>query len=123
MPALVPKSVAYPPTKYCVPKFGRYDALGDSRIHSADERFAERPDWTVENDVCFVVSLSVRFGWAVVLGDPGYYSRFGFVAARRFGLVDEYGGDDAFQVAELADGSVPVGAGLVRYGPEFASLV
>ena len=62
------------------------------------------------------------FGWVVVLGEPAYYSRFGFRAAPEFGLSDEYGGGPAFQVVELVPGAVPVGAGLVRYAPEFASL-
>lgn len=62
------------------------------------------------------------FGWAVVLGEPHYYGRFGFRPAPGFGLSDEYGGGDAFQVVELASGALPVGARLVRYAPEFASL-
>ncbi|AMV36471.1 GNAT family N-acetyltransferase [Planctomyces sp. SH-PL62] len=62
------------------------------------------------------------FGWAVVLGEPRYYARFGFRPAPGVGLADEYGGGDAFQVAELVPGALPVGAGLVRYAPEFASL-
>jgi len=62
------------------------------------------------------------FGWAVVLGEPDYYGRFGFRPAPGFGLSDEYGGGDAFQVVELTPGALPVGAGLVRYAPEFASL-
>jgi putative acetyltransferase len=62
------------------------------------------------------------FGWAVVLGEPEYYGRFGFRAASEFGLSDEYGGGAAFQAMELTPGAVPVGAGLVRYSPEFASL-
>ncbi len=62
------------------------------------------------------------FGWAVVLGEPAYYARFGFRAASEFGLSDEYGGGPAFQCAELTPGALPVGAGLVRYAPEFASL-
>jgi putative acetyltransferase len=61
-------------------------------------------------------------GWAVVLGEPRYYARFGFRPAPGVGLLDEYGGGDAFQAAELAPGALPVGAGLVRYAPEFASL-
>ena len=61
-------------------------------------------------------------GWAVVLGNPDYYSRFGFRAAEECGLFGEYGGGRAFQAIELVAGSLPVGAGLVRYGPEFASL-
>jgi len=62
------------------------------------------------------------FGWVVVLGEPTYYSRFGFRPAPEYGLSDEYGGGPAFQVAELVPGSLPVGAGLVRYAPEFAAL-
>ena len=62
------------------------------------------------------------FGWAVVMGEPAYYSRFGFRPASAFGLSDEYGGGPAFQVIELVPGGLPSGAWLVRYAPEFASL-
>ncbi|MCC6419825.1 MAG: N-acetyltransferase [Gemmataceae bacterium] len=61
-------------------------------------------------------------GFVVVLGDPRYYGRFGFVPARRWNLHDEYGGGDAFQALELCPGSIPAGGGLVRYAPEFAAL-
>jgi putative acetyltransferase len=60
------------------------------------------------------------FGWAVVLGEPEYYGRFGFRPAAEFGLSDEYGGGPAFQALELTPGGLPRGAGLVRYAPEFA---
>ena len=62
------------------------------------------------------------FGWAVVMGEPAYYARFGFRPASGFGLCDEYGGGSAFQVIVLLPGALPSGAGLVRYAPEFASL-
>jgi putative acetyltransferase len=62
------------------------------------------------------------FGWAVVLGEPEYYGRFGFRAASELGLSDEYGGGATFQAIELTPGALPIGAGLVRYAPEFASL-
>lgn len=62
------------------------------------------------------------YGFAVVLGEPEYYRRFGFVPAARFGLVDEYGGGDAFQALELRAGAMPAGAGPVRYADEFAEL-
>lgn len=62
------------------------------------------------------------FGWAVVLGKPTYYARFGFRPATTFGLSDEYGGGDAFQAVELVSGTLPVGAGVVRYASEFAAL-
>lgn len=65
---------------------------------------------------------SAGFTWAVVLGNPAYYGRFGFQAATGFGLSDEYGGGPAFQAMELWPGGVPVGAGLVRYAPEFAAF-
>ncbi len=61
-------------------------------------------------------------GFVVVLGDPAFYARFGFGPASGWGLSDEYGGGAAFQVVELRPGAVPLGAGLVRYAPEFASL-
>lgn len=65
---------------------------------------------------------SAGFGWVVVLGDPAYYSCFGFRPAAEFGLADEYGGGPAFQALELAPAALPIGAGLVRYAPEFATV-
>ena len=59
------------------------------------------------------------FGWAVVLGDPAYYARFGFRPAHLAGLSDEYGGGDAFQVMELAEGALPRDGGVVRYATAF----
>lgn len=61
-------------------------------------------------------------GWVVVLGEPTYYARFGFRPASNFGLRDEYRGGSAFQAIELIRGALPVGAGLVRYAEEFATL-
>lgn len=63
-------------------------------------------------------NLGCRF--VVLLGHPDYYPRFGFVPASRFGLTNEYGADEAFQVIELAPAGIPSGGGLVQYGPEFA---
>lgn len=60
--------------------------------------------------------------WVVVLGDPGFYARFGFRRASDFGLADEYGGGIAFQAIEFEPGALPCGAGLVRYGQEFESV-
>jgi len=65
---------------------------------------------------------SAKVGWVVVLGDPAYYARFGFRPASTFGLSDEFRGGSAFQVVELISGTLPRGAGLVRYAAEFASL-
>src|SRR5262245_48869622 len=60
--------------------------------------------------------------WVVVLGEPGYYGRFGFAPAAARGLGNEYEAGDAFQVLELVPGSLPAAGGLVRYAPEFGSL-
>jgi putative acetyltransferase len=58
--------------------------------------------------------------FAVVLGHPDYYPRFGFRRASERGLGNEYGADEAFMVLELLPGSLPAGGGLVRYATEFA---
>jgi putative acetyltransferase len=60
--------------------------------------------------------------FAVVLGEPAYYARFGFAPASRWGLLDECGGGDAFQALPLVPEGVPAGVGLVRYAPEFAAI-
>ena len=56
----------------------------------------------------------------VVLGHPAYYPRFGFVPARRFGLVCDYDAEGgAFFAQELVPGGLAGAAGRVRYDPEF----
>jgi putative acetyltransferase len=57
--------------------------------------------------------------FVVVLGDPGYYGRFGFRRASDLGLGNEYGADEAFGVLELRPGSFGGTRALVRYAPEF----
>jgi putative acetyltransferase len=56
----------------------------------------------------------------VVLGDPGYYSRFGFARAGDHGLGNEYGVGEHFMALELQEGAMAQAAGMVRYQPEFA---
>jgi putative acetyltransferase len=63
-----------------------------------------------------------RTGLVVVLGDPRYYSRFGFEPAARLALHDEYQGGAAFQAIELVPGTVPAKGGLVRYSSVFAAV-
>ncbi len=55
----------------------------------------------------------------VVLGDPAYYSRFGFIRASRLCLDNEYGADEAFRAVMFDRESIPRSGGLVRYAPEF----
>lgn len=62
------------------------------------------------------------YDFVVLVGEPAYYARFGFQAAKPHGLDNEYGVDEEFMVLELRKGSLAAIAGLVRYGPEFAEL-
>ena len=66
-------------------------------------------------DVC----RQAAFDYVVVLGDPHYYSRFGFRDARQFHLDNEYGAAEAFMAIELRPGALAQAAGLVQYRPEF----
>jgi putative acetyltransferase len=65
-----------------------------------------------------------RAGWdlVVLVGDPAYYARFGFHAAKQHGLDNEYGVNDEFMVLELHPGSLDRARGLVRYQPEFTEV-
>jgi len=59
----------------------------------------------------------------VVLGHPGYYSRFGFVPAKGKGLRCEYAvPDEAFMILEIRSGALQNCTGTVKYRPEFAGL-
>ena len=57
----------------------------------------------------------------VVLGDPAYYSRFGFGPARRYGIYFDAPGipEDAFQVLELRRGALEGHPGSACYSEEF----
>jgi putative acetyltransferase len=55
----------------------------------------------------------------VVLGDPRYYSRFGFRRARDFGLGNDYNADEEFMALELKPGALSGVRGRVKYAPEF----
>lgn len=68
------------------------------------------------------VCRSEAFGFIVVLGEPEFYGRFGFVPASEYNLEDEYGGGDAFQVLPLRDNHLPSQGGRVKFAPEFKSL-
>jgi HAD superfamily hydrolase (TIGR01509 family) len=62
------------------------------------------------------------YDFIVLLGDPGYYSRFGFTSARGIGLSSDYGDGDEFQVLELRPGALAGAKGKVRYVPEFHEM-
>jgi putative acetyltransferase len=70
-------------------------------------------------------SLLIReagYGAAVVLGEPSYYSRFGFGQASERGLGNEYGVDEQFMAAELERGALDGANGTVRYRKEFREV-
>ena len=62
------------------------------------------------------------YGAAVMLGDPGYYSRFGFGRASGWGLGNEYDVDDHFMAAELERGALFGAGGAVRYRAQFREV-
>lgn len=55
----------------------------------------------------------------VVVGDFGYYSRFGFEPASRYGLRNEFGVNESFMVFMLDAGAHPPPSTLVKYASEF----
>lgn len=64
----------------------------------------------------------------ILLGDPAYYGRLGFVPASRFGLADPFADpqeegaevdEEHFQIAVLDDARVTALAGEVRWHPAF----
>jgi putative acetyltransferase len=58
----------------------------------------------------------------VVVGDAGYYSRFGFEAASVHGLRNEFGVKHSFMVFMLDAGAHPPPSTLVKYAAEFGTL-
>ena len=64
-----------------------------------------------------------RLARVLVLGDPVYYARFGFVPAARFGLKCPFPAPgQSFMAIELEPGAFAGVSGTVRYGHEFDDL-
>jgi HAD superfamily hydrolase (TIGR01509 family) len=61
--------------------------------------------------------------FVVLLGDPGYYSRFGFRPGKAFNLSSDYGDGVEFQALELHPGGLRGVGGRVKYIPEFEETV
>jgi HAD superfamily hydrolase (TIGR01509 family) len=59
------------------------------------------------------------YGGVVLLGDPAFYSRFGFEPARSLGFSNDYTAGDEFQVLEIQPGALVGYSGRVKYIPEF----
>lgn len=61
--------------------------------------------------------------FAVVLGHPNYYPRFGFSKASRFGIKCEFDvSDEYFMAIELHEGALQNQAGIARFQPEFKDI-
>lgn len=59
----------------------------------------------------------------VVLGHPGYYPRFGFAPAARFGISSEYEvPDEAFMATELQPAALRGKSGVIKYHAAFGSI-
>ncbi len=68
------------------------------------------------------VSRARSEGWSAifVLGDPGYYKRFGFDSETAAGFTSPYAGHH-FMLLELSP-SLPATTGELRHAPAFAAL-
>lgn len=59
----------------------------------------------------------------IVLGEPEYYSRFGFAPAERFAITPPFEvPSQYFMALELAEGALSTISGVVRYAPAFAAV-
>jgi putative acetyltransferase len=63
------------------------------------------------------------FDFVVLLGAPRYYTRFGFIPGREFGLSSDYGDGDEFQARELKPGVLRGAKAVVKYTAEFGETV
>lgn len=59
------------------------------------------------------------YGVSVVLGDPAYYSRFGYVTARPADILAPFEVDDRYFMYCKLDAGADVPAGVVRYSDAF----
>ncbi|MGE0131202.1 MAG: GNAT family N-acetyltransferase [Blastocatellales bacterium] len=61
--------------------------------------------------------------FAIVLGHPRYYPRFGFVPASSFGIKSKYDTPgEHFMAIELLEGALRNQAGMAKYQPEFDEI-
>jgi putative acetyltransferase len=64
----------------------------------------------------------IGVGAVAVLGHAAYYPRFGFLAAKRFGIGCEYNvPDEVFMVLELRPGFLDDVSGVIKYHDAFRS--
>jgi putative acetyltransferase len=65
------------------------------------------------------VARDADYDFAVLLGAPAYYQRFGFRPASGFGLDSDYQAGDDFMAVELRAGALTGVSGHVQFRPEF----
>jgi putative acetyltransferase len=74
-------------------------------------------------DAGLAVCRDAGYSFAVVLGHPSYYPRFGFRPSRPLGIRWEHDApEEAFMVMELQPGALSGLGGIVRYQPEFEGV-
>ena len=66
-----------------------------------------------------IIAEDRGYAHVVLLGEPLYYSRFGFLPAHAFGISNEYTKSDEFMIKALRATGMPTGV-LMKYQPEFA---
>lgn len=66
------------------------------------------------------ICKKLGYGAVVVLGHSGYYPRFGFIPAVKYGIGCEFNvPQDAFMVLELQPGYLTGAHGTIKYHPAF----
>ena len=60
--------------------------------------------------------------FVVLLGDPAYYSRFGFEPASAYHITNEYGVDEPCQIIALREHALTGITGLIKYSKEFSEI-
>jgi putative acetyltransferase len=65
-----------------------------------------------------------QLGWPfiIIIGHPGYYPRFGFETASKYGIRCEYAAvpDEAFMIIFIDPGVLPLEGAVAHYRPEWA---
>jgi putative acetyltransferase len=66
-----------------------------------------------------------RWPFVLVLGHPGYYPRFGFVPASKYGIISEYKDvpEEAFMILVADEDALKGIKGIGKYRPEWAAAV
>jgi len=66
----------------------------------------------------------LHLDFAILVGHPGYYPRFGFQPASRFGLTCKWPvPDEAFMALELRPGALQGISGMAEFEPEFDDVM